>query len=76
MPLSQLRLLLKIWDSPNRRTTVSGKSEGAIVKALYKKNLVRPSGKVGRIIRWAINENLFTDSDIALMRELVKNQEE
>lgn len=71
MPLSQIRLLLKIWDSPDRRAVVSGKSGGAVIKVLYKKGYVRPTGKVGRTIRWAINEEWFSDSDIALMRELV-----
>ncbi|MBI2617560.1 hypothetical protein HYW55_05465 [Candidatus Gottesmanbacteria bacterium] len=73
MPLNQIRLLLKIADSPNKETTVSGKSEGAIVKQLYRKGYVHPRGKIGRAIRWSLNTVWFSDSDFALMRELIKN---
>jgi len=72
MSLSQIRLFLKIWGAPGRRTIVSGKGEGGTVKELYRKNYVRPTGRIARSVRWAINEEIFTKEDIALMRELAK----
>jgi hypothetical protein len=72
MSLKQIALLLKIWDSPNHMTIAIGKAEGAVVKNLFRKGYIRPTGRIGRTIRWAINENQFTENDFALMRELIK----
>ena len=73
MPLNQIRMILQLLDAPNQRLVVSGRSEGAIIKELYRKGYVKPTGKIGRAIRWELITTFISEADIDLMRELAKN---
>jgi len=72
MPIKQMRLIIKLWDSPDKMGFADGKSEGGTVKELYKKGFVTPAGRFDRRLRWKIVESKFTENDIALMRQLAK----
>ena len=72
MPLNQSKLLIKFWDYPNKTGFAEGKSEGGSIKELLAKGYVTPAGRVGRRIRWRINENLISQKDINILREIVR----
>lgn len=73
MPLLQIKFILKLFDMPKKQGFAKGKSEGAVARVLYKKGYLIPRAKIGRCVRWKLNTPCLTESDIALMRELIKN---
>jgi hypothetical protein len=73
-PLSQMKILLRLWDSPDKMGFAEGRDEGGSVKELYKQGLVEPTGKVGRRIRWKLVDGKLTVEDIVSMKKLVLPQ--
>lgn len=70
-PLGQIRLLLKIVESPDYLTLAMGKSEGGSSKELKKKGYIIPYGRVGRSIRWKLNKPV-SQKEILELKEMVK----
>lgn len=73
-PLVQMKILLRLWDNPEKMGFAEGRDEGGSVKELYKKGLIEPTGKVGRKIRWKLVEGKLEEKEIALIRKLVAPQ--
>jgi hypothetical protein len=74
LPLVQMKILLRLWDTPDNMGFAEGRAEGGSVKELYKKGLIKPAGKVGRRIRWALVEGKLTERDIVSMKKLVTTE--
>ena len=74
LPLAQMRILLRLWNSPNKMGFAEGREEGGSVKELSRKGLVEPAGKVGRRIRWKLVNRRIKQKNINLMSKLVKPQ--
>lgn len=72
MPINQMKFVLKLLDSSDKTGFADGKSEGAVVKVLYKKGYVTPGGKFGRKIKWELNTSCFNEAEFLLMRNLVE----
>ena len=73
-PLVQMKILLRLWDSPDKMGFAEGRDEGGSVKELYKKGLVGPAGKFRRRIRWKLVSNKLKEEDIVSIRKLVAPQ--
>jgi hypothetical protein len=72
MSINQMRFLVYLYDHLDQRAIVAGKKEGAIIKELHRKKYVRPIGKHGRSLIWALNKKMFKSSDIKLMKQLMR----
>lgn len=73
-PLAQMKILLRLWDSPDNMGFVEGRDEGGSVKELYQKGLVEPTGRVKRRIRWKLVSGKLKEEDIISMKKLVTPQ--
>src|SRR3989338_11634848 len=73
-PLSQMRILLRLWENPEQMGFAEGRDEGGSVKELYRQGLVEPAGKEGRRIRWRLVKGKLKDKDILSMKKLVTPQ--
>lgn len=73
-PVAQMKILLRLWDSPEKMGFAEGRDEGGSVKELYKKGLVEPAGKVRRRIRWKLVSGKLREKDVVFMRKLVAPQ--
>ena len=71
LPLGQMELVVKLYDSSNKRNFAEGKLQGTYVKQLYEKGWVVPAGTVRRRVRWELKKE-FTQSEIELMKDLLK----
>lgn len=72
LPIAQMNILLRLWNSPNKMGFAEGREEGGSLKELNRKGLVEPAGKVGRKIRWKLASDKVKQRDINLMSRLVK----
>lgn len=71
LPLVQMKIILRLWDAPDRMGFAEGRTEGGSVKELFNKGLIKPAGKVGRRIRWVLVEGKLAEIDIVSMKKLV-----
>src|SRR3989344_3571974 len=72
LPLTQMRLLIRLWNNHDKMGFAEGRGEGGSIKELYKKSLVEPAGRVGRRVRWKLINSKLAQRDIDLMSGLVK----
>jgi hypothetical protein len=70
-PLAQLKILLRLSESPDRMGFVFGRSEGGSVKELLKNGLIEPAGKVDRRIRWHLVDGTLEGNDIISIKKLL-----
>lgn len=73
-PLSQMKILMRLWDNPEKMGFAEGRDEGGSVKELYKQGLVEPSGRVGRRIRWKLVSGKLKEKDVVAIKKLVTPQ--
>ncbi|MBI2621182.1 MAG: hypothetical protein HYW63_00860 [Candidatus Levybacteria bacterium] len=73
LPLSQIKLLLRFWNNPNKIGFAEGREEGGSVKELNKKGLIEPAGKIGRRVRWRLVTGKLNSRDIDVMIGLIKH---
>lgn len=73
-PLAQMKILLRLWDSPDNMGFVEGRDEGGSIKELYQKGFVEPAGRVKRRIRWKLVSGKLKEEDIVSMKKLVTPQ--
>ena len=71
LPLTQIRILLRLHDAPGQLGFVEGREEGGSVKELNRKGYIVPAGKVGRRIRWRLVNSKIGKKDIDEMRNLI-----
>ena len=72
-PLSQIKIILRLWDRPGHMGFAESRSEGGSIKDLKAKGIVKAQGKIGRRIRWKLVESEILKEDIDKMRELVSS---
>lgn len=72
-PLSQMKIILRLWDRPGHMGFAESRSEGGSIKDLKAKGIVKAQGKVGRRIRWKLVDSEIRKQDIEKMRELVNS---
>lgn len=73
LPLTQMRLLIRLWNAPDKIGFAEGRGEGGSIKELSNKGIIEPAGKVGRRIRWKLVEGKIAQSDINSMSNLMKH---
>ncbi|MBI4215715.1 MAG: hypothetical protein HY602_03245 [Parcubacteria group bacterium] len=69
-----MKILLRLWGSPDNMGFAEGRDEGGSVKELYKKGLVEPAGRVGRRIRWRLTSGKLKEEDVVSMKKLATPQ--
>lgn len=67
-----MKLLIRLWNSPDKIGFAEGRAEGGSIKELDKKGLVEPAGRVGRRIRWKLVTGKISQKDIDSMSGIVK----
>jgi hypothetical protein len=72
-PLSQIRIILRLWDRPDHMGFAESRSEGGSIKDLKAKGIVKAQGKIGRRLRWKLVDGKIRKQDIDKMRELEKS---
>lgn len=72
-PLSQMKIVLRLWDSPGHIGFAESRSEGGSIKDLKAKGIVNAQGKVGRRIRWKLVDGSISKLEIDRMKILVKS---
>jgi hypothetical protein len=70
LPLGQMGLIVKLYNSPKKRAFVEGKSQGTYIKQLSEKGWVIPAGTIKRRVRWELKKE-FSQSEIELMKDLL-----
>jgi hypothetical protein len=71
LPLGQIELILKLYNSPVKRGFAEGKKQGTFSKQLHEKGWIIPAGMINRRIRWELVHK-FSQSEIELMKDLLK----
>ncbi|MBU4397070.1 hypothetical protein KKC08_02815 [Patescibacteria group bacterium] len=66
-----MKILLRLWDSPDKMGFAEGRDEGGSVKELYKKGFLEPTGRDRRRIRWRLVSGRLRENDVISMRKLV-----
>ncbi len=72
LPLTQMKLLIRLWNSPDKIGFAEGRAEGGSIKELGKTGFIEPAGRVGRRIRWKLVSGKVSQNDIDTMSGLAK----
>src|SRR3990167_11518814 len=73
LPLNQMKLLIRLWNAPDKIGFAEGRGEGGSIKELSNKGFVEAAGKVGRRIRWKLDEQKINQKDVNLMNSIMKH---
>ena len=71
LPLGQIEFIVKLYESPNKRSFAESKQQGSYSKQLHEKGWIIPAGSIKRRVRWELVKE-FSPSEIKLMKDLLK----